>query len=173
MIQKPDLLKLSQWQPIAEDFGLDSETYTLKALPIYRTIEKLDRGEVRIMANGGLSNYASAFVHNRRNDSGNIQGLYIYLSLLAPIAAVGRDTAYITGKAQGYCMIEPASVLTYSDLDSPFEQSVWRVIEDAGFRFLSPSEANTLLPADVEPYEYCLNKEPWNRVFHVLFSDTD
>jgi hypothetical protein len=35
------------------------------------------------------------------------------------------------------------------------------------------AEALAKLPPDLVPYEYCFNEEPWDRVFHVLFSDTD
>jgi hypothetical protein len=169
-----DLKNLVEWKPIAPGFGRDDEnTYAVKVRPIFREIEKLDRAEVRVMSDGGLSNYASAFVHNRKSDCGNIKGLYIYLSLLAPIAAIGRDTAYVSGKAQGYCMIEPSTVLDANSLESDFEKSIWRAIEAGGYKLLTVEDATTALPKDVVPYEYCLNNEPWDRVFHVLFSDTD
>ena len=100
-------------------------------------------------------------------------GLYVYLSLLAPIAAVGRDKAYFSDRGQGYCMIEPASVLNASGLQSDFEKAVWCAIEAGGYEFLSVEEATQPLPKDVVPYEYCLNNEPWDRVFHAFFSDTD
>lgn len=116
---------------------------------------------------------SGAFVHNRFNDSGNINGLSIYLSLLAPVAALGRYSSYITGKLQSACVFEPDSVLTYEDLESRFEQSVWQAIQKGGFKILHPSEATALLPSDVLPHEYCLGRQPWDRVFHVLFSDTD
>jgi hypothetical protein len=174
MLPISDLKKLVDWKPIASGFGRDEEnTYGVKVRPIFLEIEKFERAEVRVMTDGGLSNYASAFVHNRKNNCGNIEGLFIYLSLLAPIAAMGRDTAYISGKSQGYCMIEPGTVLNQNSLESDFEKSVWRAIEAGGYKLLSVEEATTALPKDVVPYEYCLNNEPWDRVFHALFSDTD
>lgn len=174
MLSHTDLLKLAEWKPIAAGFGRDDEsTYQNKVAPVFREIEKLERGDARVMSDGGLSNYASAFVHNRRGDSGNIKGLYIYLSLLAPLAAIGRETAYVTGKAQGYGMIEPSAVLNQENLESEFEKSVWHIVESGGFKIISPREASTPLPSGVMPYEYCLNDEPWDCVFHVLFSDTD
>lgn len=174
MLPISDLKLLVDWKPIAPGFGRDEENaYEVKVRPIFREIEKLERAEVRVMTDGGLSNYASAFVHNRKNDTGNIVGLYVYLSLLAPIAAVGRDTAYVSGKSQGYCMIEPTAVLNASGLQSEFERAVWCAIEAGGYRLLSVEEATAALPTDVVPYEYCLNNEPWGRVFHALFSDTD
>ena len=174
MLPISDLKKLVEWKPIASGFGRDDEnTYEVKVRPIFREISKLDRAEVRVMSDGGLSNYASAFVHNRKNDCGNIKGLYVYLSLLAPIAAIGRDTAYVSGKTEGCFVIEPGAVLDANSLESDFEKSIWHAIEAGGYKLLSVEEATTALPKDVVPYEYCLNNEPWDRVFHVLFSDTD
>jgi hypothetical protein len=174
MLPISDLKKLVEWKPIASGFGRDEEnTYETKVRPIFSRIENLDRTEVLVMADGGLSNYASAFVHNRKNDSGNIEGLYIYLSLLAPIAAMGRDAAYISGKSLGFRMIEPGFVLNQKSLKTDFEISVWSAIEAGGYKLLSAEDATTPLPKDLVPFEYCLNKEPWDRVFHALFSDTD
>ena len=174
MLSISDLKKLVEWKPIASGFGLDDEnTYEAKVRPIFQEIKKFDRAEVRVMSDGGMSNYASAFVHNRKNDCGNIKGLYVYLSLLGPIAAIGRDIAYVSGKAQGYCMIEPDALLDANSLESDFEKAIWRAIEAGGYKVLTVQEATEVLPKGVVPYEYCLNNEPWDRVFHVLFSDTD
>lgn len=174
MLNYDDLLKLAEWKPIAPGFGRDGENaYEVKVKPVFREIEKLKKGEARVITDGSLSNYASAFVHNRRGDSGNIEGLYIYLSLLAPLAAIGREMAYVSARAWGYSMIEPGDVLELDNLRTEFEKSVGGLIEAEGFRILSPSEATTELPSGVLPYEYCLNNEPWDRLFHVLFSDTD
>ncbi|TCS32437.1 hypothetical protein EDC30_1231 [Paucimonas lemoignei] len=174
MLNHDDLLKLAEWKPISPGFGRNGENaYEVKVKPVFHEIEKLEKGEVRVITDGGLSNYASAFVHNRRGDSGNIEGLYIYLSLLAPLAAIGRETAYVTDKARAYSMIEPSDVLELNNLRTEFEKSVGDLIEAKGFKILSPSEATTKLPSGVVPYEYCLNNEPWDRLFHVLFSDTD
>lgn len=174
MLSITDLKKIIEWKPIAPGFGRDEENaYEVKVRPIFREVATFERAEVRVMTDGGLSNYASAFIHNRKNDCGNIEGLYVYLSLLAPIAAVGRDTAYVSGKSQGYSMIEPSAVLDASGLKSGFERSVWSAIEAGGYRVLHVSEAMEFLPPGIVPYEYCLNNEPWDRVFHALFSDTD
>jgi hypothetical protein len=174
MLSIIDLKNIVEWKPFAPGFGRDDEnTYQVTVRPVFQEIEKLERSEVRIMSDGGMSNYASAFVHNRKNDFGNIKGLYVYLSLLGPLAAIGRGTAYISGNAKGYCMIEPNAVLEESSLESDFEESVWRAIEAGGYKLLSVEEATTALPKDLLPYEYCLNNEPWDRVFHALFSDTD
>jgi hypothetical protein len=175
MLSFSELQKLAAWAPIAPDFGLErTNTYKDRVRPVFESMSSLNGAEVRVMSGeGGLSNYASAFVHNEKGRSGKVKGLCVYLSLLAPLAAVGRDTAYISGKARGYRMIEPTAVLNFESLDSEFERYVWRAIESGGFRVLSPEEATSQLPEGVTPYEYCLNSEPWNRVFHVLFSDTD
>jgi hypothetical protein len=171
-----DLKKIVAWEPTAPGFGRDEENaYAGKVCPILREIERLESARVRVLGDGGLSNYASAFVHNNKNDHGKIKGLYVYLSLLAPIAAMGRDTAYVCGGSPeiGYDMIEPGAVLDANSLESDFEKSVLDAIIAGGYRLLSVEEATTGLPEDIVPYEYCLNDEPWDRVFHALFSDTD
>jgi hypothetical protein len=174
MLSIPDLQKLADWEPIAPGFGrLEPDAYKTKAQPIFQTIEKLASAKIRIMKNGGLSNYASAFIHNSKSDSGKIKGLYVYLSLLAPIAAMGRDTAYFSSNSFASNMTEPNAILQAGDLESEFERDILRAIEAGGFRLLSKEEATTALPEGVTPYEYCLNDEPWDLVFHVLFSDTD
>lgn len=174
MFPHSDLLKLAQWEPIAPGFGRNTDdTYEMRIKPIFQNLEKLEGVEVRILTDGGLSNYASAFVHSRRNKSGDINGLYVYLSLLAPVAAVGRGTAFISGKTQGYSMIEPSAVIEFQQLSNDFEHFVWSTLEGGGFSVLSQAEVTSPLPPDVAPYEYCQNAKPWNRVFHVLFSDSD
>ncbi len=174
MLPFSDLKKIAKWKPVAPGFGRDeANTYSLKVLPIFEEIENLKGTEIWVITDGSLSNYASAFVHDGKSDFEGVQGLYVYLSLLAPIAAIGRGNATASGTARGYCMIEPAAVLDAASLQSAFEKAVGHKIESGGYKLLSVEDATTELPIGVEPYEYCLNTEPWNRVFHALFSDTD
>ena len=52
-------------------------------------------------------------------------------------------------------------------------QIVIRAAEEAGFSMLRPEDVGQRLPEGVEPDEYCLCSEPWDRVFHALFANTD
>ncbi len=44
---------------------------------------------------------------------------------------------------------------------------------DSVYRFLDREELAQHLPAHITPDEYCMCAEPWDRVFHVLFANTD
>ena len=41
------------------------------------------------------------------------------------------------------------------------------------YRLVGREVTDQPLPPGVEIYEYCLSTEPWDRVFHALFADTD
>lgn len=173
MLPHSDLVKLADWEPIASGFGRDGRLFEKRLTPLFSAIGSLEKAQVHLLNTGGLSNYASVFVHRRRGEFGAIDGLYVCISLLGPYAAIGRMVAYLQDTSQAYSMIEPHEVLRRGDLQSPFEEAVFSAVETGGFHLLTPDEASVKLPADVQPYEYCLNAEPWDRVFHVLFSDTD
>jgi hypothetical protein len=173
MLSHDDLQKLQDWQPIAPKFGRDGDFHDRVVAPLISKLQALPRSQVLVIASGGLSNYAAVFVHARRGDNGKIEGLHVCMSLLGPFAAIGRKTAYISGNAFSHGGLEPEELLVSGDPASEFERSVFSLIEAAGYGVLSPEQARERLPDGITPYEYCLGKEPWDRVFHVLFSDTD
>jgi len=175
MLNHSELANLSLWKPISPDFGMDSFVYKTKILPIFQEIEDKGKGKVHLLTGGnsGLSNYASAFVYYPNHGYGQKSGLYIYLSLLGPFAALGRGTVTFYVNGSGSSMIEPSNVLTEQELKSDLEHLIHSLIKQAGFQILNPMQASEQLPADIIPFEYCLNHEPWDKLFHVLFSDTD
>ncbi|MET3493205.1 hypothetical protein [Variovorax boronicumulans] len=173
MFSHEDLLKLQDWQPIAPGFGHEANFFDRIVAPLISELQAPPLSQVLVIANGGLSNYAAVFVHARRGDYGKIEGLQVNMSLLGPFAAIGRKSAHITPTSFARSGLEPEELLASSDLVSEFERSVFSLVEAAGYRVISTEEASERVPEGIRPYEYCLGKEPWDRIFHMLFSDTD
>ncbi|MDO5691473.1 MAG: hypothetical protein Q4G70_03195 [Pseudomonadota bacterium] len=173
-ISRSDFEKLVDWEPVDPSFEFGPhQCYQARVSPIFDSIEKLSGARLYVENDGGLSNYASAFVCQEKKEVGELTGIYVYLSLLMPLAAMGRGGACITENSWGYDSLEPSAVLQEKDCSSPLERLIAEIIVSNGYELLSPEQANEKLPEGIVPYEYCLNSPPWDRVFHVLFSDTD
>ncbi|PLC06961.1 hypothetical protein CY658_08185 [Variovorax sp. RO1] len=173
MLSHDDLQKLQDWQPIAPACGREGDFYNRVVVPLVSQLQALPCSQVLTFANGGLSTYAAVFVHARCGDNGEVEGLHVCMSLLGPFAAIGRQTAGISKTDFSYSGLEPDELLVSEDSVSEFERSVFSLVEAAGYDVLSPEQAKKQLPEDITPYEYCLGREPWDRVFHLLFSNTD
>ncbi len=169
-----DMRCLADWQAIAPGFGRDSNVFERHIQPILQQLEKLDTTrDIWVIENGGNSAHVCAFVRSKNNDNPANNGMYVYMSLLAPIAAVARGHALVDKKIQSFKPPEPSEVLTLATAENDWERAVITAIEHGGFELLTPQQAMTPLPAEVTPYEYCLTAEPWDRLFHVLFSLSD
>jgi hypothetical protein len=171
VLSRPQLLKLIGWNPIAAGFGTDSDVYEARVSPIVRSAADLGR-RVVLLGDRDLSNYAWIFVCDTREKGPDIFGLHLYLSILGPLASMGRGAAFLGTDATSASVIEPSAVLNPGERDD-FENSLAQGVEAAGYRLLTRDEALEPLPSDVRPTEFCLNEEPWDRVFHLLFSNVD
>jgi hypothetical protein len=120
----------------------------------------------------GLSNYNSFFISAGENQQGACQGILLYVSTLSPIAAMSEATIHFAHGAYSYSGVEPDQLLEPDD-PSTLAGVLSVLLVQHGYRLMSKSEAIAPLPDGVQPYEYCLGKEPWTKVFHVLFSNTD
>ena len=169
-----DMRCLADWQAIAPGFGRDSHVFERRIQPILQQLEKLDTTrDIWMMESGGNSAHVCAFVRSKSSKHPASNGMYVYMSLLAPIAAVARGHALVDKKSQSFKPPEPAEVLTLATAENDWERAVITAIEHGGFELLTPQQAMTPLPAEVAPYEYCLTAEPWDRLLHVLFSLSD
>jgi hypothetical protein len=53
------------------------------------------------------------------------------------------------------------------------EETVFESIRSGGYELLPPEEVSKPSPPGTKPFEYCFSREPWDRVFHALFGNTD
>jgi hypothetical protein len=56
---------------------------------------------------------------------------------------------------------------------SPVVDAIFVAFEGSAYHFWTKDVLKEPLPSDITPYEYCLGDKPWDRVFHVLFANTE
>jgi hypothetical protein len=169
-LNEEEIRSLSEWQCLVETPPPLSQHHISedlsKRLGTAVSVRQLDSAE------SGLSNYDSLFISLKANQQGKCQGILLYTSSLSKIAAISEATIYFAHGAYSYSGIEPDQLLEPKD-PSTLVGALSALLLKSGYHLISKAEALVPLPNGVQPYEYCLSKEPWNKVFHVLFSNTD
>lgn len=166
-----ELERLSAWKPLGT-FPDGQNPVSDLIVPVLDHVMTQTRTISR-PGNGGCGNYWSVLLFRESDQhQSQIQCHFLYFSLLAPLAVVGLTTAI--GGSDG---ILGWSGLDIDDLVTPDHDLITSALNDAlqesPYQLLPPACVTQRLPETIRPTEYCLSPEPWDRVFHVLFTDTD
>lgn len=161
-------------------FDRDQRTIDTYIQPILNRISADKRLALRQMNDGGLSNYFSFLVFDPSvhapgyGNKSNVPCVAVMLSLMAPVGVYGRSSFSEGPSYFGYPDFEPEQVCDpFSPPDWMSASVVAAVHDPSSYQLIGRDETDQLLPTNVEVYEYCSCAEPWNRVFHALFADTD
>jgi hypothetical protein len=186
-INTEDLTRFAQWEPVAPGFGRQDLTVQKHIQPILDRIGvsadvlgcNFEKVAYCVFEQGGLSNYFAFFVFRPGDKELTIgpyrcqSGISVYLSLLAPIGVFGH-TEQMRGDAVYFPpYLEIENLLDPNDANDPLTSTVIAAVQASEYRLLCPEDAQQRLPSGIEPYEYCMCNQPWERVFHVLFANTD
>ena len=169
---------IAEWEPIQEGFGRDDDRTGVRIRDIADQINSSGDFGCEILADDGLSNYFELFAFNvadapPQDGLRRVDGLLVYLSACAPVGVVGRSQKCIGAEFSSRGPLEIDKLIYPDHLCDPLEQKVFEAIRFGGYQLLSVEEISRPLPPGVEPYEYCFSSEPWDRVFHALFGNTD
>jgi len=181
-----DLRKFASWESVALDFDRNVPVHQDRAMrehiqPLILQITQSGMFEAHILEDGGLTNYfamlvCAADIHKEYLLSEvprEVSGLMVLLSLLAPVGVFGRSAISLSRTSAAWTLLEPHDVADPAKAKGLFEEAVLSATKVSAYVYLSRAEIEKPLPAGIVPYEYCLSNEPWDRVFHVLFSNTD
>ncbi|QDV50909.1 hypothetical protein Enr17x_29540 [Gimesia fumaroli] len=100
-------------------------------------------------------------------------GIYVYLSLTAPVGAIGTTSIISTLHLFAADPLELDSLIAPVKGNNEMIDAILDAFDDSIYQFLDREALSQPLPPHITPYEYCLCDEPWDRVFHVLFANTD
>jgi hypothetical protein len=127
-----------------------------------------------------MSNYFAFFVYDadaRRLLGGEARGVpcvVAQLSLMAPVGVYGRSTFSESERSFGWSNLGLEQVCDPASPPDWMAAAVVASVHEASpYRLVGREVTDQPLPPGVDVYEYCLCAEPWDRVFHALFADTD
>lgn len=176
------LEKIAAWQVADERFAsIDPMTTYIR--PAVSTLAESGRWQCHIVDDGGLSNYCSIGVHrslnkdelscSRQHKPYRGDGVFAYLSLMVPVGALGRTSFTIASDMFGADPLGMASIIAPARGTDDIVDAILDAFSESIYRFLDGDTLSQRLPRHIKPDEYCLCDEPWDRVFHVLFANTD
>jgi hypothetical protein len=177
------LVKIAAWEP-ADNRFVANDPVAEFIRPAVSTLSASGRWQCHIVEDGGLSNYYSIVIHQSLDKqelsrsrhckpySGNC--VLINLSLMVPIGVLGH----------GSFTIASDNLVTWSCLDldtivapaygsDELVDAILDAFKDSIYHFVDRDAVSQCLPPHIAPEEYCLGAKPWDRVFHVLFANTD
>ncbi len=169
---------IAKWQPIREGFGRGDARTEARVRSIVEAVNGTDDFRCMLIADDGLSNYFTLFAYHVAEQrafsrAGQVDGLLVYLSACAPVGVVGCSQRISTRALTSHYPLEIDALISPDQFRSPLEQNVLNAIRSGGYEVLSRDEVSKPLPPGVKPDEYCYSSEPWDRVFHALFANTD
>ena len=175
-----DLADIASWQSIEPGFDRIDATIDQHITPILVCLKADPRLKLRTIENGGLSNYFSFLVSDRLilqrygKQITEAPCVVVMLSLMTSVGVYGFSTFSEGPSWFGHPNFEPEQV------SNPWRPNDWisakvvaAIHENSPYRLIDREESDRLLPVGIEIHEYCLCAEPWNRVFHALFANTD
>lgn len=172
LLESTTIKALAEWQPIEE--VSPSEVIANLELRFAQTFgpEKI---QIKHLENSdsGLSSYDLYFVAPVERQYGNTEGVAIYLSCFIRVAAIGVMAGFFSPQACSYAGIRPEDIAASVGPEALLLQTSLNAVRESNYHLLTKEEALCRLPSGVVPYEYCFGPEPWDRVFHVLYSNTD
>ena len=169
---------IAKWQPIHEEYGRENSQTAIRVKLIVERINSYADIGCELLEDDGLSNYFVLFAFTRVDVPSNalsrkVEGLLIYLSACGLIGVIGRSQKSV---GPGFSSHDPLQIEALTSLLQPIgriEGVVIEAIQFCGYKLLSAEEVSRPLPLGVTPFEYCFSSEPWDRVFHTLFGNTD
>lgn len=179
---RSQLEKIAAWKPAHESFECEDpiERHIRPALSL---IAEYGHYQCHVIDDGGLSNYYSFAIYPsltkqelsraRHHKPFNGDGILVYLSLMVPVGAIGRTSITVASNMFG---ADPMGMDSLLVPQRGIDESVDMVLDafnSSIYRFLGHDALAERLPLDIKADEYCLCDEPWDRVFHVLFANTD
>lgn len=174
-----EIRTIAQWDPIRAGFGRDDPQTEIRIKAIVDRINSSGDLGCEILEYDGLSNYFVLFAFAVADVSSNtptrqVEGLLIYLSACGPVGVVGRSGKCVGPGCFWHDPLHLETLLSPDEANGRLEQTTIEEIRSCGYELLSVEEVSKPLPPAVEPYhEFCLGPEPWDRVFHALFGNTD
>ncbi|MDP6467767.1 MAG: hypothetical protein QF918_08505 [Pirellulaceae bacterium] len=175
------LERIAAWKPADERLACDD--------PIERHIQPAvsaltsRRWQCHVVDDGRLSTYYSIAIHPSPKSPPELlsppftpykgDALLIYLCLKFPVGVIGPTSIVDEPNFFTARPLDLNSIITPVKHVSAAVDDVLDVFDESIYRFLNDVELSQRLPPHVAPNEYCLCDEPWDRVFHVLFANTD
>lgn len=177
------LCAISEYKPVVPDFAEERVTHDY-IQPIIAAITADRRFRSRRFMDSGYGNYHGEFfcwatdlpdVSKMPDDftSVVIPGVLVCFSVCLPVAIFGRTDISVGCHGEGSRGLEPHEVRNVTEAEGDLEAAIISAVGRTPYQFLTREEAGQPLPAGVEPFEYCLCAEPWDKVMHVLFANTD
>jgi len=175
-----DLANIASWTPVAPGFDREDATIETHIRPIIDRLSADTRLGHRVTQDGGMSNYYAFLVFEAAMGSppgGVARGVpcvVVQLSLMAPVGVFGKSTFSKTLTTFGWSNLGPDQVCDPDFMPDWISAAVVDAVHQASpYRLVGRDVTDRPLPPGVSIYEYCLSTEPWDRVFHELFADTD
>lgn len=172
LLESTTIEALAMWQPI-EDVSPREVVANLE----FHFAQTFGPEKIHIAhlenSDSGLSSYDLYFVAPVERRFGNTEGVAIYLNCFIRVAALGVMTGYFSPQGCSYAGIRPEDVATSAGPEALLLQTSIDAVRESHYHLLTKDEALSRLPSGIVPFEYCFGPEPWDRVFHVLYSNTD
>jgi hypothetical protein len=175
-----ELANIASWNPTTPGFDRDDATINACIRPILSRLSFDSRLGLRTTHDGGLSNYFAFLVFDAAlgrppgGEALDVPCIEVQLSLMVPVGVYGLSAFSEGERYFGSDNLEPEQVHDPASPPNWIAAAVITAIHEASpYRLVGREVTDQPLPKGVEIYEYCLCAEPWDRVFHALFADTD
>jgi hypothetical protein len=171
--------RIAAWTPVVAGFDREDPTIDGFIKPIIDQLTAEGRLVVRVLQDGGLSNYYSFGVSDAAlgpvgSDARSAPCVLVQLSLMAPVGVFGQTSFSAGDDFFSWSNLEPEQVCDPADAEDWIAKAVVAAVSEVSpYALLTREVTDRPLPVGVEVSEYCLCREPWDRVFHALFADTD
>jgi hypothetical protein len=176
-LTEEDIVRVAQWEPIAPGFGRDNEQTSRRIQGIVDQVNASRIVGCELLWDDGMSNFFVLFTYLtadvRDVPFPRCEGLVVYLSACAPIAAAGRSSKCVGKGFVTHEYLQPETLIDPGRPQGTIEELTIAVLRAAGYELISPDAAVGLLPRPASALGRPKSRSDSECVFNALFLEDD
>jgi hypothetical protein len=176
-LTEEDIARVAQWDPVAPGFGRDDERTSRRIQGIVDQVNASGNVGCELLSDDGMSNFFVLFTyltaHVRDVPFPRCEGLVVYLSACAPIAAAGRSSKCVGEGFVTHEYLQPETLMDPGRPEGAVEELTIAALRAAGYKLMSSDAAVTPLPRPVSALGRPKSRSDLECVFNALFLEDD
>jgi hypothetical protein len=166
-----NLQLFARWESVVPYFSMkekgENDAYVRIIKPMLSRLKKNPSIEICEISSYPI-NYYGFFAYPKGKQANKIRGLTAYLSLLAPLAVIGRKDGRKsdTGEIYGSFLLTIEDIISPNDAQNEFEKIIIQEVSSSDYDFLLRTDVDKPLPKNIRIKHH---SQADKRYFHAIF----
>lgn len=176
-LDESQLRRLANSVPLIETFQspayqTEDEIVEKEILRFAEKVKSLNWLSVKVLTHS-YSSYVPIFVSSDHSEAGSVKGFMMLFSKLIPCVVISKGVILYGSTGLSYSLPDISEVERGNQLTCSVSSTLKDALQITCYHLCEPYELDVSLPEGVGPVDWGLGERPWNKLFHIIFQDTD